>query len=239
MAFDRPWQIVGLIILAVILRLVFQRAPGLGRWRSSLLEFDDSLLIAVLVVFCVVRPFVLQTFYIPSESMLPTLQKGDRIIVLKCWYRFREPQPGDITVFRAPKAAYYSNPAENPNLDEPKDFIKRLVGVPGDRLRVSEAPGVLSDEGLVLHRNGQPRHEPYIEWPAQLPWPGDGREEVTLPPNQFVMMGDNRNNSNDSTKWILPTFGPSEINAPFVSREMVVGKAWLIFWPVNRIRILR
>ncbi|MGQ9730537.1 MAG: signal peptidase I [Candidatus Zipacnadales bacterium] len=229
MAFDRPWQIVGLIGLAVILRLVIPRLPGEGRWRASLLEFDDSLLIALLVVFCVVRPFVLQTFYIPSGSMLPTLQEQDRIIVLKCWYRFMDPQPGDIVVFRAPKSAYYSNPGENPDLNVPKDFIKRLVGVPGNRLRV---------EDTVLYRDGQPQSEPFIKWPRALDWPDAG--DLIVPPNCFVLMGDNRNNSNDSTRWCLPVKGTaSTINAPFVSREMLQGKAWLIFWPVNRIRILR
>jgi len=230
MAFDRPWQIVGLIVLAVVLRLVLPRLEVLGRWRDSLLEFDDSLLIAVLVVFCVIRPFVLQTFFIPSGSMLPTLQEKDRIIVLKFWYHVQEPRPGDIVVFRAPKAAYYSNPMENPDLNETKDFIKRLVATPGDRLRVSDS---------VLYRNGQPQQEPYIEWPKAVPWPGDGRQDLRLPPDQFVVMGDNRNNSNDSTRWCLPTHGPSEVGAPFVSREMLLGKAWLIFWPMNRIRVLQ
>ena len=229
MAFDRPWQIVSLIALAVALRLLLPRAPGLGRWRASLLELDDSLLIAILVVFCVVRPFVLQTFFIPSESMIPTLQKGDRIIVLRCWYRFQQPKAGDIVVFRAPKSAYYSNPLENPDLNEQKDFIKRLVATPGDRIRVYDS---------ALYYNGQPRDEPYIEWPKSIPWPGDGRTELRVPPDQFVVMGDNRNNSNDSTRWELPTAGPSKINAPYVSRERLLGKAWLIFWPPQRIRIL-
>jgi len=227
-AFDRPWQIVGLIALAVLLRLVIPRVPGLGRWRTSLLEFDDSLLIALLVVFCVVRPFVLQTFYIPSGSMLPTLQEKDRIIVLKCWYRFKDPRPGDIVVFRAPPAAYYSNPQQNPDINEPKDFIKRLVGVPGNRLRVADTE---------LYRDGEPQDEPYIDWPRSRDWPNEG--DVVVPPEQFVVMGDNRNNSNDSTKWLLPTEGASHVSAPFVSREMLLGKAWVIFWPVNRIRVLR
>ena len=229
LAFDRPWQIVGLIVLAVLLRLAIQRVPGSGRWRHSVLEFDDSVLVAVLLVFCVVRPFAIQTFYIPSDSMLPTLEQGDRILVLKFWFRAVEPKPGDIVVFRAPKAAYYSNPAENPDLNVPKDFIKRLVGTPGDRLRVKDSQ---------LYRNGQAQAEPYIKWPPDIPWPGDGEHEVVVPPNQFVVMGDNRRNSNDSTRWELPTYGPDRVNGPFVSREMLLGKAWVIFWPVTRIRVL-
>jgi signal peptidase I len=228
-AFDRPWQIVGLTVLAVVLRLAFQRLPQSSRWRATLLEFDDSVLVAVLLVFCVVRPFVLQTFYIPSGSMLPTLQEKDRIVVLKCWYRFQPPKAGDIVVFRAPKSAYYGNPRENPDLNVPKDFIKRLVGTPGDRLRVQDA---------TLYRNGQPQQEPYIDWPPVMPWPGRGDHELVVPPGQYVVMGDNRNHSNDSTRWELPTRGPDRIQAPFLSREMLLGKAWFIFWPLNRIRLL-
>ncbi len=79
-AFDRPWQIVGLIALVVIVRVIIPRLSVLrSNLRASILEFDDSLLIALLIVFCVVRPFVLQAFYIPSGSMLPTLHEGDRI----------------------------------------------------------------------------------------------------------------------------------------------------------------
>jgi len=229
-AFDRPWQVVGLIGLVVVLRVIIPRLPWIGRLRAPLLEFDDSLLIALLVVFCVLRPFVVQAFYIPSASMLPTLHEKDRILVLKGWYRLTDPKPGDIVVFRAPKAAYYSNPAENHDLNEQKDFIKRLVGCPGDRLRVRD---------YALVRNGKPVQEPYLDAPPVYSWPLDPGNDVLVPPNQFVVMGDNRNNSNDSHRWTLPTLGGSQVHAPFVPRDALLGKAWVVFWPMNRARILR
>jgi len=229
-AFDRPWHVVGLIGLVVAVRVVIPRLRFLGRLRAPLLEFDDSLLIALLVVFCVLRPFVVQAFYIPSGSMLPTLQEKDRILVLKFWYHLTPPRPGDIVVFRAPKAAYYSNPAENHDLSEQKDFIKRLVGVPGDRLRVNDN---------ALFRNGRPVEEPYIESPPFYGWPLDPLNDVTVPPHRYVVLGDNRNNSNDSHRWTLPTRGRSEVHAPFVSGDDLLGRAWLIFYPLDRIRVLR
>ena len=229
-AFDRSWQIVGLIGLVVILRVLIPRIPGQSRLRASLLELDDSLLIAILVVFCLLRPFVIQAFYIPSGSMEPTLREKDRILVLRFWYHLTEPKPGDIVVFRAPKAAYYSNPEQNRDLSEQKDFIKRLVGCPGDRLRVAD---------YALFRNGRPVREPYLQDPPIYNWPLDPANDVLVPPGQEVVFGDNRNNSNDSHRWLLPTLGRSEVHAPFVPRESLLGRAWLVFWPLSRARLLR
>ncbi len=228
--FERPWHIVALIGAVVVFRALIPRIPGLGRARTSLLEFGDALLIALLIVFCLVRPFVLQAFYIPSGSMIPTLQEHDRIIVLKFWYQFAEPQAGDIVVFRAPTSAYYSNPTENPDLNEQKDFIKRLVGQPGDRLAVHD---------MSLYRNGERLDESYINDAPYALWPRDTECGVVVPPDQYVMMGDNRNNSNDSTKWSYPTMGQGEVNAPFVSRDAIMGKACLIFFPFDRMGWLR
>ena len=218
-AFDRPWQIVGLLLLVVLIRIIAPRLPGLKpNHRASLLEFDDSLLIALLIVFCVVRPFVLQAFYIPSGSMLPTLEQGDRILVLKFWYRATPPRPGDIVVFRAPKAALYGNPLLNPDVNEQKDFIKRLQGTPGDHLRVKDA---------ALWRNGRRINEPYIESPPAYVWPEDSDHDVVVPPGCYVVMGDNRNNSNDSRVWGM------------LDRNRVQGKAMFIFWPFGRIHWVR
>jgi signal peptidase I len=161
--------------------------------------------------------------------MLPTLQEKDRILVLKFWYHVTPPKPGDIVVFRAPTAAYYSNPAENQDLNEQKDFIKRLVGCPGDRLRVND---------YALYRNGKPVNEPYLEAPPVYGWPQDPQNDVVVPSGEYVVFGDNRNNSNDSHRWMLPTLGQCDVHAPFVSRDALLGRAWLIFYPLKRIRIL-
>jgi signal peptidase I len=248
LAFDSPWWVITAIAIAALLRVWWAGAGYLRRHRAGLLEFADSVLIALLLVFCILRPFVIQAFFIPSGSMENTLLINDRILVNKFIYFFREPQHGDIAVFRAPKQA---DPGR-------KDFIKRVMGLPGDRLSVHE--------GKVF-RNGQPLDEPYIKEPPAYNWPVIGRDEfapgvlltrenggrewegimedglpgrvgeVLVPPNCVVMMGDNRNDSNDSTKWHDSSLGAG-LSAPFVPRENVLGQAKLIFWPVPRMRVL-
>ncbi len=145
-ALENTWQVIGLIGAGVGLRLVVPRAAVLPRQvRVSVVEFVDSALIALLLVFCIVRPFVIQAFYIPSGSMLPTLYPNDRILVNKFVFRFRDPKPGEIIVFRAPPGA-----DNDPTDHSEKDFIKRCMGAPGDLLRV-EAP--------YTYRNGELLHE--------------------------------------------------------------------------------
>jgi signal peptidase I len=209
LSFDNPWWVVAMIGLAVSLRVAGARVVALTRWRASLLEFVDSALIALLLVFCILRPFVIQAFFIPSGSMLETLQINDRILVNKFIYFLREPGHGDIVVFRAPHEAS----------EDKKDFIKRVVGLPGDRLAVHDGK---------LWRNGQPVDEPYIKEPIFYTWPDEWNPtaEYVVPPNSLMVFGDNRNDSNDGHRW-----GP-------LPRDNVLGKAMVIFWPPQRIRLL-
>src|ERR671917_1611669 len=100
--------------------------------RGSLLEYLLILLVAFALVFGVVRPFIVEAFYIPSESMVPTLEVGDRVFVNKFVYRFSEPEHGDIVVFESVEG-------------ESEDLIKRIVGLPGDRVAVFD--GVLFVNG--------------------------------------------------------------------------------------------
>lgn len=248
LAFDSPWWVITAIAIAALLRVWWAAAGYLRRYRAGLLEFADSVLIALLLVFCILRPFVIQAFFIPSGSMENTLMVNDRILVNKFIYFFREPQHGDVAVFRAPKQA---DPGR-------KDFIKRVMGLPGDRLSVREGK---------VYRNGQPLEEAYIKEPPMYNWPVIGRDqfapgvlltrenggrewegiledglpgrigEVLVPPDAVVMMGDNRNDSNDSTKWHDSAMGEG-LSSPFVPRENVLGQAKLIFWPVPRMRVL-
>ena len=187
--------------------------------RVSILELVNSALVTVLLVFCLLRPFVIQAFYIPSGSMLPTLREGDRILVNKFIYFFHQPKPGDIVVFNAPPAASETN----------KDFIKRVVGAPGSSLCVHDG---------ALYRDGVRLDESYIAETPNYTWPS--RDTcVTVPDGSLVMMGDNRNDSNDSHRWGYwsPTTGKWEAR-PYVPRENVLGRAMVIFWPPQRIRIL-
>jgi signal peptidase I len=104
-------------------------------------ELTESAMLAVALVFLLVRPFVLQTYHIPSGSMHPTLQEGDHLIVNKLLYRLRSPRRGEIIVFRAPREADWNEP----------EYIKRLIGLPGDTIEVQ--PGYVEVEGIRYFHN--------------------------------------------------------------------------------------
>lgn len=217
--------------------------------KPGILELLDSLLIALLLVFCILRPFVIQAFFIPSGSMLDTLQIQDRILVNKFVYFMREPSHGEIIVFRAPP---WADPGK-------KDFIKRVIGLPGDHIAVHD--------GRVW-RNGAPLDEPYIKEPPRYNWPVLGQDrfapgvmvdassggrdwevvlrdgslgrvgEVVVPPRAVLVMGDNRNDSMDSHAWWRMQANGEVQAMPFVPRENVLGKARFIFWPLFRVRLI-
>jgi signal peptidase I len=227
LAFDNPWHIAALVVVAVALRLwaaysrMFELGAVLHTVRGAVLEFLDSALIALLLVFCILRPFVVQAFFIPSGSMEPTLQVDDRILVNKFIYYFREPEPGDVVVFRAPPPADHLN----------RDFIKRVVGTPGNSLLVIAYDG--------LYHNGRRVEEPYIKEPPSYDWPMDGKNEVHVPGGSIVVLGDNRNVSNDSHRWETLTPELKVDSRPFVPQENVLGKATFIFWPPRRMGPIR
>ena len=164
-------------------------------------EFLVILVITFALVFGVVRPFVMEAFYIPSESMVPTFEVGDRVFVNKFIYRFREPKQGEIVVFKSIEG-------------EQEDLIKRVVGIPGDTI-------ILSNGTLLV--NGVPKKEPYIN--HQLPDPSSFGP-ITVPEGRIFVLGDNRANSRDSR-----FFGPLPV-------QDVEGEAFVIFWPPGRVRLL-
>jgi len=173
------------------------------------------------LVFLLIRPLVVQAFYIPSESMVPTLVTHDRILVNKFVYRLNEPQRGDIIVFDAPPQALYGT--------DRKDFVKRLIGLPGDEIRIKR------DDGVYV--NGMKLDEPKdIERP-NYDWPMDdlaapAEHPYKVPPGCYFVLGDNRNLSNDSHKWSDPLTGEAR---PELDMHRVLGKAMVIFWPPTRI----
>jgi len=203
-----PWILVLVVVLAVC-RLgvaMMGRSGALPQPAAdSTGEVLESALIAIVLVFLIIRPYVVQAFYIPSGSMHPTLLEQDRILVNKFIYRFQKPRRGDVIVFKAP-------PQASPDGRE-KDFIKRVIGLPGDTIEVREGR---------TYVNGKPLDEPYIlerpfyEFPPQQ-----------VPQGTLFVMGDNRNDSNDSHNW-----GSLE-------RDRVLGKAMVIFWPIKRIGMIR
>jgi signal peptidase I len=155
------------------------REPRSARKKGGgVVEYLVILLVSFALVFGFVRPFVMEAFWIPSGSMIPTLQINDRVLVNKFIYRFTEPERGDIVVFESVD-----------NSDE--DLIKRVVGLPGDEIAV---------RGGKLFVNGEPQKEPYTN--QKLP-DMTSFAQTTVPEGHVFVMGDNRGNSQDSR-----VFGP-------------------------------
>jgi len=131
------WVLVAVGILLVLRMSMARGRPVARQGADSASEFLESALIAIVLVFLVIRPCVVQAFYIPSSSMEPTLLIGDRILVNKFIYRFSQPNRGEVAVFQAPPEASrgfgMSLSGKEP---EQKDFIKRIIGLPGDTLEV-------------------------------------------------------------------------------------------------------
>ena len=144
-----------------------------GKKSGGFLEFLIILLVAFALVFGFVRPFILEAFYIPSQSMVPTLRVGDRVFVNKFVYRFWEPEKGDIIVFQSVEGGE-------------EDLIKRVVALPGDRVAVRKG---------VLRVNGEPQEESYVNRRS----PDESSFKSTrVPEGNVFAMGDNRANSRDS-----------------------------------------
>ena len=177
--------------------------------ENVVVEIVKTLVTAAILAFGI-RTFVAEARYIPSESMQPTLEINDRLIVEKISYRFRTPQRGDVVVFRPTE--------ELKNQGYNEAFIKRVIGLPGDTVEVK------NDEVFV---NGQKLPEKYILIPADYrPRPSRPYGPTKVPEDQYLVLGDNRNNSLDSRSW------------GFVPRENLIGRATVRFWPLNRIGAL-
>lgn len=150
----------------------------------------------------------IEIFEIPSRSMLPTLQVGDRILVEKS--NNYSPHQGDMVVFKVPEAAKLLENEANPSKAE--YFIKRVIGEPGQIIRVANG---------IVYINNQPLQEAYVEEPSVYEW-----GPKTVPDDSYFVMGDNRNNSLDSHIW------------GFLQQGYIVGKAYKIYWPPERIQSL-
>ena len=196
---------------------------------GSVVEF--FLIIAVALGLALgIQAFLVKPFRIPSASMEPTLDIGQRVLVSRVNYHVSEPDRGDVVVFKPPLGAdnnecgvrgfepsSRSQACPRPTSGESEqNFIKRIVAVGGDRLKV--------EQGRV-YINGRIQEEPYIE-------PDEGCQicnlprEIRVPPDHFFMMGDNRGESSDSREW-----GP-------VPKDNLIGQAFFTYWPPKRIGIL-
>lgn len=150
------------------------------------------IVITVAIAIFIVSRTAIQSFVIVGVSMEPSFEEGQRLLINKAVYRFREPARGEVIVFHPPN-------------NQRTDYIKRIVALPGDTVEIKEG---------VVYINGSNLYEPYIEDP-----PGYTLSEKKIPDNNYFVLGDNRNNSNDShNDWT-------------VKRKDIIGKAWLSIWP--------
>lgn len=185
---------------------------SISKKKSVVREYVEAIAIAILLALFI-RTFVVQAFKIPSGSMLPTLMIGDHLLVNKFIYGIKvpftgkllvpikDPKPGDIMVFRFPR-------------DRSVDYIKRVVGEPGDKIEIKDKK---------LYRNGERADDPHAHFSSTMVLPAavspkDNFGPITVPEGKYFVMGDNRDNSSDSRFW------------GFVESSDVLGKAFIIYW---------
>lgn len=170
-----------------------------------------------LVIAVLIKTFLIQPFWIPSESMLPTIEINDRVMVNKLAYRFGEPHRGDVVVFNDP-----AEPEREESIPEAvirsvlealgirtrgrDDLIKRVIGLPGETVTIR-------DNQVLI--DGSPIPEPYLDNGAGMPDAGP----FSVGPEEVFVMGDNREFSFDSRR-----FGP-------ISQEELIGRAFVVIWP--------
>ena len=171
--------------------------------------FLDVLQVVVFAfaIFLFIYLLVLQPHKIKGSSMEPNFTDGEFLLTDKITYRFNEPKRGDVIVFKAPP-------------DENDEFIKRIIGIPGDKIMV--------DNGFV-YLNGVKLEEPYI---GLLPITSSGvflreNQEIAVPEGKYFVLGDNRRHSSDSRIW------------GFVTRIEITGRAWLIYWPPKKAGLVK
>jgi signal peptidase I len=194
---------------------------------SQVLEFVVIIAVALGLAFGI-QKFLVKPFRIPSPSMVPTLDVGQRVLVNRLGSHFGSPHRGDVIVFNPPAGAdtHECGGPKSPRQACPKptperskdNFIKRVIGLPGDRISVK------NNRAYV---NGKPLNEPYVNKGSFDPANCDSLcnlpEPITVPPGSFFMMGDNRGESDDSRDW-----GP-------VPKKWIIGGAFFTYWPPSRV----
>ena len=165
--------------------------------KSMIKELLETIISAGVIAFIIIT-FIGQVTVVQGASMETTLHNKERLIANKIGYRLESPKRGEIIIFRPP-------------LDTKRNYIKRIIGIPGDKVEIVEGKVYVNDEAL---------EEPYVKYKSYESMP-----IATVPENSYFVLGDNRPNSSDSRFW------------GFVPRKNVVGKAWIVFWPLNKMRI--
>lgn len=168
--------------------------------RKSLLQDLVETIVFAFIVAMLIRTFVIEPFLINGPSMQPEFHTGERLYLNRAVYHLRQPRRFEVIVFRYP-------------LNPSKDYLKRVIGLPGERLAI---------KGGVVYINGQPLTEdhPMVHQAYDF-------AEITIPPDSVFVMGDNRPNSEDSR-----SFGP-------VPLKNIKGKAFIRFWPLNAFGLVK
>jgi signal peptidase I len=185
---------------------------------KRVLEYAGIAVVAVLVALAV-QAWLIKPYRIPSESMLDTLRPGDRVLVNRLVYHLREPERGEVVVFRYPK-------------DPDVVFIKRIIGTPGDVVEVRKGHVYVNDRLVrepYVHRT-EGRADPTVAQASiagsTLHDPWSLSEPYTIPVGQYFVMGDNRTDSDDSRDWGT------------VPRSAIVGEGLATYWPLSRLHAL-
>jgi signal peptidase I len=190
------------------------------RTRRLIIEWVVLIAAALLIAF-LIKTFLFQAFYIPSASMEPTLNIGDRVLVNKLSYDFHDVHRGDIVVFKAPPGERSSG------ID---DLVKRVIGLPGETVTERKDGGV--------YVNGRKLREPYLptadtptrpeasDVPPGCGRPADGSPGCVVPPGRVFVLGDNRTQSKDAR-----TFGP-------ITESSIVGRVFVRIWPLDNLSFL-
>lgn len=216
--------VIGVVIAASLVILFFSK-------NTKHAETAESILVAFICAM-IIKTFLIQAFKIPSQSMVPTLNIGDRLLATKFNFHLREPKRGEVIIFRSPS-------------DPQKEFVKRLIGLPGDTINIRD--------GKVFI-NGQEFHNPSLDVyyynmvSHMLPYASNGHiyydtsrgayqkyfqglglegQTITVPEDCYFVLGDNSGHSSDSRYW------------GFVPTHMVHGKVLMVYWPLTKFRIVK
>jgi len=169
---------------------------------SFFLDLIETTVIA-LAIFIIIYLFLFQPHQVRGNSMYPNFHDGEYILTDKASYHLREPKRGDVIIFHAPRNEEY-------------DYIKRIIGLPGEIVSTKEGQILINHK--ILNEVYLP--ETYITTPGSFLQIG---EDISIPEDQYFVLGDNRSYSSDSREWGL------------VPKTNIVGKAWLRYWPADRL----
>jgi signal peptidase I len=191
-------------------------SKGARRTLGCLLEVVETLVLT-LVIYLLIHNFIAQPFEVEQESMVPTIVEHEYILIDKISPRFSDYDRGDIVVFQPPKGYEQGG----------VPFIKRVIGLPGDKVSLENGRVFVTPSG----GSAVPLSEPYVvnvdgHTAPTVPRDAEGTAEWTVPDDEYFVMGDNRPESQDSR-----FFGP-------ISRNSIVGRAWLRYFPLNRLAIM-